>query len=142
MNKKYHMKQEIIDRLEYVEETYAGEMETWRDPVTEAYYHVPIEIVRDWDSSECLEMEEAVRPLNEEQPKRAKMTHERKEEHIRNIAFCISDGASGYVTDNFRIEDLPTPQRTGTMTQQDTYSKHKARQIFEAFLEQNPNIND
>ena len=70
------------------------------------------------------------------------MKHERKEEHIRNIAFCINDGASGYVTDNFRIEDLPVPQRTGTMTQQDAYAKHKARQIFEAFLEQNPNIND
>jgi len=70
------------------------------------------------------------------------MKHERKEEHIRNIAFCIRDGASGYVTDSFRIEDLPTPQRTGTMTQQDTYSKHKARQIFEAFLEQNPDTND
>jgi len=131
MNKKYHMKQEIIDRLEYVEETYAGEMETWQDPVTEAYYHVPIEIVRDWDNSELLESN-----------KQNTMTYERKEEHIRNIAFCISDGASGYVTDNFRIEDLPVPQRTGTMTQQDTYSKHKARQIFEAFLEQNPNIND
>lgn len=125
------MKQEIIDRLEYVEETYAGEMETWQDPVTEAYYHVPIEIVRDWDNSELLEGN-----------KQNTMTYERKEEHIRNIAFCINDGASGYVTDNFRIEDLPVPQRTGTMTQQDTYSKHKARQIFEAFLEQNPNIND
>ena len=125
------MKQEIIDRLEYVEETYAGEMETWHDPVNGDYFHVPIEIVRDWDNSELLESN-----------KQNTMTYERKEEHIRNIAFCISDGASGYVTDNFRIEDLPTPQRTGTMTQQDTYSKHKARQIFEAFLEQNPNIND
>tara|TARA_Y100000385_G_scaffold94205_1_gene97365 strand:- start:1033 stop:1428 length:396 start_codon:yes stop_codon:yes gene_type:complete len=131
MNKKYHMKQEIIDRLEYKEETYAGEIETWRDPVTEAYYHIPIEIVRDWDNSELLESN-----------KQNTMTHERKEQHIRNIAFCINDGAHGYVTDNFRIEDLPTPQRTGTMTQQDTYSKHKARQIFEAFLDQNPNIND
>ncbi len=125
------MKQEIIDRLEYKEETYAGEIETWRDPVTEAYYHIPIEIVRDWDNSELLESN-----------KQNTMTHERKEQHIRNIAFCINDGAHGYVTDNFRIEDLPTPQRTGTMTQQDTYSKHKARQIFEAFLDQNPNIND
>ena len=125
------MKQEIIDRLEYVEETYAGEMETWQDPATGNYYHIPIEIVRDWDNSELLESN-----------KQNTMTHERKEEHIRNIAFCIRDGASGYVTDNFRIEDLPTPQRTGTMTQQDTYSKHKARQIFEAFLEQNPNVND
>ena len=125
------MKQEIIDRLEYVEEKYAGEMETWRDPVTESYYHIPIEIIREWDNSELLESN-----------KQNTMTHERKEEHIRNIAFCIRDGASGYVTDNFRIEDLPTPQRTGTMTQQDTYSKHKARQIFEAFLDQNPNTND
>jgi hypothetical protein len=131
MNKKYHMKKEIINRLEYVEETYAGELETWQDPVTKTYYHVPIEITRRWDESEALISDKA-----------NTMTHERKEEHIRNIAFCIRDGASGYVTDNFRIEDLPTPQRTGTMTQQDTYSKHKARQIFEAFLEQNPNTND
>jgi len=125
------MKKEIINRLEYVEETYAGELETWHDPVADTYYHVPISIDRNWDESEAL--------LSH---KPNTMTHERKEEHIRNIAFCIRDGASGYVTDNFRIEDLPTPQRTGTMTQQDTYSKHKARQIFEAFLEQNPETND
>jgi hypothetical protein len=131
MNKKYHMKKEIINRLEYVEETYAGELETWHDPVADTYYHVPISIDRNWDESEAL--------LSH---KPNTMTHERKEEHIRNIAFCIRDGASGYVTDNFRIEDLPTPQRTGTMTQQDTYSKHRARQIFEAFLEQNPETNE
>ena len=125
------MKKEIINRLEYVEETYAGELETWLDPVTDTYYHVPIEITTRWDATEALESD-----------KQNTMTHERKEEHIRNIAFCIRDGASGYVTDNFRIEDLPTPQRTGTMTQQDTYSNHKARQIFEAFLEQNPNTNE
>jgi len=125
------MKQEIVNRLEYVEETYAGELETWHDPVADTYYHVPISIDRNWDESEAL--------LSH---KPNTMTHERKEEHIRNIAFCIRDGASGYVTDNFRIEDLPTPQRTGTMTQQDTYSKHKARQIFEAFLEQNTETND
>jgi hypothetical protein len=125
------MKQEIVNRLEYVEETYAGELETWHDPVADTYYHVPISIDRNWDESEAL--------LSH---KPNTMTHERKEEHIRNIAFCIRDGASGYVTDNFRIEDLPVPQRAGTMTQQDTYSKHRARQIFEAFLEQNPNIND
>jgi hypothetical protein len=125
------MKQEIVNRLEYVEETYAGELETWHDPVADTYYHVPISIDRNWDESEAL--------LSH---KPNTMTHERKEEHIRNIAFCIRDGASGYVTDNFRIEDLPTPQRTGTMTQQDTYSKHRARQIFEAFLEQNPETND
>ena len=43
--------QEIIDRLEYVEETYAGEYETWVDPVTNTYYHVPITIKRDWGNS-------------------------------------------------------------------------------------------
>ena len=48
------MKQEIIDRLEYFEETYAGDTETWRDPVTGDHYHVPIEIVRDWDNSELI----------------------------------------------------------------------------------------
>ena len=51
MNKKYHMKQEIIDRLEYKEEVYAGEIETWYDPVTGDYFHIPIEIGRDWDNS-------------------------------------------------------------------------------------------
>ena len=70
------------------------------------------------------------------------MKHERKEEHIRNIAFCISDGASGYVTDNFRIDDLPTPQRAGTMTQQATYARITAERIFREFIEQNPNIDD
>jgi len=54
MNKKYHMKQEIIDRLEYKEETYAGELETWYDPVTGSYYHVPIEIKRCWNESEVI----------------------------------------------------------------------------------------
>ena len=125
------MKQEIIDRLEYVEETYAGELETWHDPVADTYYHVPIEITRRWDESEAL--------IND---KANTMTHERKEQHIKQLAFSIQHGASAYATDNFVIEDLPVPQRTGTMTQQDTYAKHKARQIFDAFLEQNPNIND
>ena len=125
------MKKEIINRLEYVEETYAGERETWRDPVTSDYYHVPIEIVRDWDNSELIVTDK---------PKT--MTHERKEQHIKQLAFSIKHGASGYVTDNFVIEDLPTPQASGTLTQQDTYANHKARQIFEAFLEQNPNINE
>ncbi len=131
MNKKYHMKQEIIDRLEYGEETNAGETETWYDPVTGDYYQIPIEVVRDWDNSELIGND-----------KQNKMKHERKEQHIKQLAFSIKHGASGYVTDNFVIEDLPKPQASGTLTQQDTYSKHKARQIFEAFLEQNPNIND
>ena len=133
MNKKYHMKKEIINRLEYVEETYAGELETWHDPVTDTHYHVPIEITRRWDESEAL-----MRDIQNSNT----MTHERKEQHIKQLAFSIQHGAAGYVTDNFVIEDLPAPQRTGTMTQQDTYAKHKARQIFDAFLEQNPNIND
>lgn len=48
------MDKAIIDRLEYVEETYAGEIETWQDPVTGDYYHVPIEIVRDFNNIEKL----------------------------------------------------------------------------------------
>lgn len=70
------------------------------------------------------------------------MTTERKEEHIRNIAFCIKHGASGYSTDNFVIKDLPTPQRAGTLSQQDAYARGKARIIFDAFIEQNPDINE
>ena len=48
------MDKEIIARLEFFEETYAGEIETWIDPVTNTYYHVPIEIVRDFDNIEEL----------------------------------------------------------------------------------------
>jgi hypothetical protein len=48
------MEQYIINRLEYVEETYAGEYETWVDPVTNTYYHVPITIKRDWKNIESL----------------------------------------------------------------------------------------
>jgi|TARA_Y100000114_G_C11487966_1_gene198488 hypothetical protein len=44
------MEQYIRNRLEYVEETFAGEMETWVDPVTNTYYKLPIEIHRDWDN--------------------------------------------------------------------------------------------
>ena len=44
------MEQYIRNRLEYVEETFAGEMETWVDPVTATYYKLPIEIHRDWDN--------------------------------------------------------------------------------------------
>jgi len=43
------------------------------------------------------------------------MTAEEKARHISNIAWCIQDGASGYHTDNFKIDNLPTPQRAGTM---------------------------
>ena len=51
---KNEMNDEIIARLEYFEETIAGEIETWVDPVTKTYYHVPIEIVRDFDNIEKL----------------------------------------------------------------------------------------
>jgi len=70
------------------------------------------------------------------------MNGKRKQEHIRNITFCIKTGASGYVTDNFRIDDLPTPQRAGTLTQQDAYARGKAHIIFEEFLKQNPDIDE
>lgn len=48
------MTEEIRKRLVYVEETYAGEYETWQDPVTHKYYQVPIDIVRYWDKIEEL----------------------------------------------------------------------------------------
>ncbi len=48
------MNVEILKRLVYVEETYAGEYETWQDPVTEKYYTVPITITRDWANIEEL----------------------------------------------------------------------------------------
>jgi hypothetical protein len=70
------------------------------------------------------------------------MNGQRKQEHIRNITFCIKTGASGYVTDNFRIDNLPTPQRAGTLTQQDAYARGKAHIIFEEFLKQNPDIDE
>ena len=70
------------------------------------------------------------------------MKNERKLEHIRNIAFCIKSGAAGYVTDNFCIDDLPAPQTSGTPSQQDAYARGKAKIIFDAFIEQNPNINE
>ena len=45
------------------------------------------------------------------------MTHERKEQHIKQLAFSIEQGAAAYVTDDFTIE-CPVPQRSGTSTQQ------------------------
>ena len=48
------MDKAIFERLEYVEETFAGEIETWHDPVTDTYYHVPIQIVRDFHNIEKL----------------------------------------------------------------------------------------
>lgn len=48
------MNQETINRLVYVEETYAGEIETWLDPKTGVHYHVPIVIKRDWNNIETL----------------------------------------------------------------------------------------
>lgn len=45
------MDKAIIDRLVYCEETYAGETETWQDPVTGDYYHVPLTILRDWENA-------------------------------------------------------------------------------------------
>lgn len=48
------MNEEILKRLVYVEETYAGEYEIWHDPVTNIHYQVPIEIVRDFVNIEKL----------------------------------------------------------------------------------------
>lgn len=48
------MTEEILKRLVYVEETYAGEYETYQDPITKKYYEVPIDIIRHWDDIEEL----------------------------------------------------------------------------------------
>ena len=63
------------------------------------------------------------------------MTHKRKEQHIKQLAFSIQQGASAYVTDDFTI-DCPTPQRTGTSTQQKTYALMKARELMESLPKQ------
>jgi len=68
------------------------------------------------------------------------MTFDEKLRHISNIAWCIQDGASGYHTDNFKIDNLPTPQRAGTMTQQATYARITAERIMDELLEQNPHL--
>ena len=44
------MNKEVIERLNYIEETSAGESETWQDPVTTKFYRVDITIVRHWDT--------------------------------------------------------------------------------------------
>ena len=61
------------------------------------------------------------------------MTHERKEQHIKQLAFSIAQGASAYVTDDFTI-DCPTPQRTGTNTQQMAYADMKARELMDGYV--------
>ena len=48
------MDKKIKDRLVYVEETYAGEYETWQDTITGELYQIPIRIERDWDNAEKL----------------------------------------------------------------------------------------
>ena len=123
------MKKEIINRLEYVEETYAGELETWHDPVTDTHYHVPIEITRRWDESEALMRD--IQNFNT-------MTHERKKAHIRNLPFCINDGTSGYVTDNLRFEDSPVPRRKATMKPLHKYANQQSRTNFAPFLRHKP----
>ena len=44
------MSKEILERLVYVEETFAGELEKWEDPLTNKTYLVPIEVTRDFDN--------------------------------------------------------------------------------------------
>jgi hypothetical protein len=61
------------------------------------------------------------------------MTHERKEQHIKQLAFSIEQGASAYVTDDFTI-DCPTPQRSGTYTQQRAYADMKARELMNDYV--------
>ena len=61
------------------------------------------------------------------------MTHEHKEQHIKQLAFSIEQGASAYVTDDFTI-DCPTPQRSGTYTQQRAYADMKARELMNDYV--------
>lgn len=49
MSKNTAINKELMQRLQYVEETYAGESETWVDPKTKRYYRIPITIVRNWE---------------------------------------------------------------------------------------------
>lgn len=66
------------------------------------------------------------------------MNHERKEQHIKQLAFSIQQGASSYITEEFTIE-CPTPQRSGTSTQQRTYALMKARELMDALPRQETN---
>lgn len=61
-----------------------------------------------------------------------------KQEIINQCARAIqrNSGQFGWIDDNgFNVVDLPTPQRTGTMTQQTTYAKMKASEIVEQHIQ-------
>jgi len=57
-----------------------------------------------------------------------------KSRHIRNICRCIKMSVPSYVADDFVIHNIPTPQRAGTMTQQETYASITAVRVFEEFI--------
>ena len=59
------------------------------------------------------------------------MTHEQKETHIKRVTLSIMMGASRYSRDGLTIENLPAPQRAGTMTQGETYARMTARKLVE-----------
>ena len=66
------------------------------------------------------------------------MTLQEKLYHQRQIANAIQRGDKTYqvTSTNLRcscnVENLPTPQTSGTMTQQRTYAMDKAMQIVES----------
>lgn len=55
------MNQELIKRLKFVEEDFAGELEIWTDPSTGKYYHVPLVVERDWENMEMLHEDKETR---------------------------------------------------------------------------------
>jgi hypothetical protein len=61
------------------------------------------------------------------------MTLQEKLHHQRQIANAIQRGDKTYqITSTNLLENLPTPQTCGTMTQQRTYAMDKAMQIVES----------
>ena len=61
------------------------------------------------------------------------MTTQEKLYHQRQIANAIQRGDKTYqITSTNLLENLPTPQTCGTMTQQRTYAMDKAMQIVES----------
>ena len=61
------------------------------------------------------------------------MTTQERIHHQRQIANAIQRGDNTYqLTPTNLLEQLPTPQRCGTMTQQRTYAMDKAMQIVES----------
>ena len=60
MNKKYHMKKEIIDRLQCANGGDGETYEYWFDPQTEKLYEVPLRVERKFNDSLQIEDKNAI----------------------------------------------------------------------------------